>query len=499
MKVRERIVAAAACLAMALLVVPAAAGAEEAERGTYVALGDSITTGYGLADGEKSFVDHFAEAEGLEATVAAAEGATSADLLAGLSSPELLADVAQADVVTVTIGGNDLLGALYSYLANAYNAALAPEEAMTAEGVQAVLAGDDLSAKAALIKVAEGALDGFAASAEASQALGDFSENLAKIVLAIREANPDVTLVLVNQYNPYSKLAELAQGTAYAGLAQKASDAFDAGATAINQVIDRYTNIPGFVGAYVVADTHSAIDDSAAPATNASVSLVEAPDGSLAVDVNLDFHPSQVGHELIATAVVEAVNPALKFTDVSRDDWSFEPVNWAVLNGLLTGYGDGRLGHNETLTRGQFAEILYRQYAAVVGAPADPSVLDSFTDLDAGWYSEESMTWAVGNGLLKGSGDRLMPGDNVSREMMATVMMRLVELAGGDVSATADLSGYPDSDELSWWGEKPMSWAVASGLISGTQTADGALVLDGTRETTRAELVTVLMRWSEVA
>lgn len=497
MNVRKKIVAALACLAVALFLVPAAAGAEEAQKGTYVALGDSITTGYGLADGEKSFVDYFAEVEGLEATVAAAEGATSADLLASLSDTELLAVVAQADVITVTIGGNDLLGALYSYLASAYNAALSPDEAMTAEGVQAVLAGDDLTAKATMLNVAAGALDGFATSAEASQALASFGENLVSIVGAIREANPDATLVLVNQYNPYAQLAELAQGTAYAELAQKVSDAFDAGATAINQVIDTYTNIPGFVGAYVVADAYSAIADSAAPATNASVSVVTYD--PFVVDVNLDFHPNQVGHKLIAAAVSSAVNPALQFSDVSRDDWSFESVNWAVLNGLLTGYGDGRLGHNETLTRAQFAEILYRQFAAVVGTSADSSVLDSFTDLDTGWYSEESMIWAVGNGLLKGDGDRLMPGVNVSRQMMVTVMMRLVELTGGDVSATADLSDYPDSDELSWWGEKPMSWAVASGLISGTKTDDGTLVLGGTCNTTRAEFVTVLMRWTAAA
>lgn len=496
MNVRKKMVAALACLAVALFLVPAAAGAEEAQKGTYVALGDSITTGYGLADGEKSFVDYFAEGEGLEATVAAAEGATSADLLASLSDTELLAVVAQADVITVSIGGNDILGALYAYLANAYNAT-SPEAPVTAEGVQAVLAGDDLAAKEAMLEVAAGALDGFATSAEASQALSDFSENLVAIVLAIRGANPDATLVVLNQYNPYGKLPAIAQGTEYAEMAQAVSDAFDAGAAAINQVIDACTIVPGYVGAYVVADACSAIADSASPATNASVSVVNFD--PLVVDVNLDFHPNQVGHALIATAVTNAVYPALQFTDVSRDDWSFEPVNWAVLNGLLTGYGDGRLGHNETLTRGQFAEILYRQFAALVGTPADSSVLDSFTDLDTGWYSEESMTWAVGNGLLKGDGDRLMPGVNVSREMMVTVMMSLVELAGGDVSATADLSDYPDSDELSWWSEKPMSWAVASGLISGTQTADGTLVLGGTRDTTRAEFVTVLMRWTAAA
>lgn len=45
------------------------------------------------------------------------DGLTSASLLASLSNPQVAADIASADVITITIGGNDLMGALYSYIA----------------------------------------------------------------------------------------------------------------------------------------------------------------------------------------------------------------------------------------------------------------------------------------------------------------------------------------------------------------------------------------------
>lgn len=116
---KKRIVSLLLCLCLAVGLLPARALAAPV---SYVALGDSITAGYGLGEGEKAFPQLLAEANGLDLTDLAEDGLTGAELSAALQTDkELQQAVAGADIITVTIGGNDLMNALYQGLAEAYN------------------------------------------------------------------------------------------------------------------------------------------------------------------------------------------------------------------------------------------------------------------------------------------------------------------------------------------------------------------------------------------
>jgi len=81
---------------------------------SYVALGDSYPAGGGPVSGE-SFVDHYEDLieqnSGIEVEVTdlAVNGATTEDLLAAISSPQQRAGLTGAQVITITIGGNDFL------------------------------------------------------------------------------------------------------------------------------------------------------------------------------------------------------------------------------------------------------------------------------------------------------------------------------------------------------------------------------------------------------
>ena len=75
----------------------------------YVALGDSIAAGYGLADDENNYVDLIGEDLGARTTNLAVSGMTSIELMEMLSSGEYDDVISQADVITISIGSNDLL------------------------------------------------------------------------------------------------------------------------------------------------------------------------------------------------------------------------------------------------------------------------------------------------------------------------------------------------------------------------------------------------------
>ena len=169
---------------------------------SYVALGDSITVGYGLADGEKAFPEIVAEAKGYELTNLAVSGATSQDLLGVVQNSANTAVLANADLITITIGGNDLMGALYQFLADEYNSA--KETNISATDVQLALEGKNQAIlQTEMLIFAAGVISGFAASDAAEEALTKFGQNLNSIIAAIRAANPDVTIIVANQYNPY--------------------------------------------------------------------------------------------------------------------------------------------------------------------------------------------------------------------------------------------------------------------------------------------------------
>lgn len=490
---RNRLLAMLVSVVLALGMMPAIALADEGDAKSYLALGDSISSGYGLEEGVGSFVDLFALENGLEADDSfAAPGMTSSDLLGLIANETLLAKIAEADVVTVTIGGNDVLAALYSYLANAYNAAY-PDDDMTAERIQAVLMGDDIEAKAGLIAFASGQLDGFATSTEAAQALQGFSANLGTIVDVISATNPDVKLIIANQYNPYSHLANELAGTDYEDELAAISSAFDAGATALSAAI----RVSAMSGDFVIADAFGTFAAASENPCNASLTVVSLYPPLF--DLDLDFHPNEYGHNLLARTFTLALHPSASFPDVSPKEWYVDAIDWAVSNGILGGYGDtGLMGPDQELTRAQAAQILWN---AAQKPAADVSVLDAFSDVDASAWYADALAWAVSNGLFSGYAgtSEMRPDDALSREQTAVVLMRLAALQGKDVSARADLSTFVDEEFVSDWSHDAMAWAVDAGVINGVEIELDTLALAPQSACIRAQMATILMNYATVA
>ena len=125
-----------------------------------------------------------------------------------------------------------------------------------------------------------------------------------------------------------------------------------------------------------------------------------------------------------------AVDGGSAFTDVSGGDWFASGVAWASANGIVTGYGDGRFGPNDPITREQMAAILYR-YAGFAGqSTAGQADLSGYTDAgQVSPYAAEPMGWAVDQGLITGvSAGTLAPGGSATRAQVATILMRFCRM-----------------------------------------------------------------------
>ena len=195
------------------------------------------------------------------------------------------------------------------------------------------------------------------------------------------------------------------------------------------------------------------------------------------------------GQVKVAVTFVEATPEPLPFTDVAEGDWFHDAVRYAYDNGLMDGVGEGQFAPNATTNRAMVVTILYR----LAGEP-DVSGDVGFADVAVGQWYTDAVAWAAQKGIVNGiSETEFAPSGDLTREQLATILFRYAESAGYDVSASADLSGFPDAGDIQSYATQALSWAVAEGLLQGFE--DDSLQPQSTA--TRAQIATILMRFCE--
>lgn len=129
---------------------------------------------------------------------------------------------------------------------------------------------------------------------------------------------------------------------------------------------------------------------------------------------------AQLAQILYNMAGAPVVTNSVTFTDVAPGQWCTPAVTWAAANGIIRGYGDGRFGPNDNITREQLAVMLWR-YA---GSPSAAGRELPFTDAyQASGYALEALRWAVENGILSGyDGGQLNPAGLATRAQAAQML-----------------------------------------------------------------------------
>lgn len=122
---------------------------------------------------------------------------------------------------------------------------------------------------------------------------------------------------------------------------------------------------------------------------------------------------------------------AASFTDVAFGAYYANAVAWANANGIVSGYGSGKFGPNDKVTREQLAAILYRyaQYKKYdVSVGEDTNILSYDDAQSISSYAIPAIQWACGAGVVTGkSGSKLDPKGNATRAEVAAMLMRFCE------------------------------------------------------------------------
>lgn len=177
------------------------------------------------------------------------------------------------------------------------------------------------------------------------------------------------------------------------------------------------------------------------------------------------------------------------FWDIPASHWAHDEVTYVYENDLMNGTSSTHFSPDARTTRAQVVTVLYR----LAGQPA-ADWANPFWDVPASAWFHDAVTWAWENDITGGvSSTHFGAGNAVTREQLAAFLYRYAQDQGYDTSARADLSGYSDAGLVSSYATEALSWANATGLITGTT----ATTLSPQGSATRAQVATILSRFCQ--
>ncbi len=215
----------------------------------------------------------------------------------------------------------------------------------------------------------------------------------------------------------------------------------------------------------------------------------------------MTYAPDEIPNYVAATYTAQ-----IAFPDVDYSDWYGDAISFVSAKGLITGYTDGEkagfFGVGDTLTRAQFATILWRNACPDEYAAYDPKTAVDTTGIEGsadGMYYTAAANWAVANGYITGidnlDGTFDFAADKpVSFEQMITILARIAATPDEVAASRGDLSAFVDGDMASSWSRNPLAWAHDLGLVEGYNDPDRGKLLCPGENVERQRAATVLAR-----
>lgn len=206
------------------------------------------------------------------------------------------------------------------------------------------------------------------------------------------------------------------------------------------------------------------------------------------VTIKADFVPIQAATPSPSPSASPTPSPSPDawrnpFPDVSNTGWYIKAVEYVCTNGLMTGYSNGKFGPNNTLTRAQFAQIIYNKE----GRPQADS--GKFTDVTTGWYAD-AVNWAAAEGIVAGvGGGKFAPDRPITRQDLAVMLWRYA----GNPEPRKNALDFSDAGKVSGYAWKALCWANENGIVNG----QGNGILDPRGKATRAQAAQMLMNHFE--
>lgn len=200
---------------------------------------------------------------------------------------------------------------------------------------------------------------------------------------------------------------------------------------------------------------------------------------------------------LSATAIAFPAE-AKTFSDVPQSHWAYSVIDEASDDGIMNGKAAGVFAPNATLTRAEYATMLYNLapesdvMKLVHGSTADNGLYD--VDGNA-WYAD-TVSWAVARGVFKYNDGSFSPNRTITREEMAVATYEFLhKYCDGKFVLDSIYKGFTDDAAFSSSANRDKVYIlVNNGVIAGK--SDGSFDPQGSL--TRAEAAAMAVRVADI-
>lgn len=210
-------------------------------------------------------------------------------------------------------------------------------------------------------------------------------------------------------------------------------------------------------------------------------SLFESEDGQTTVTLKRNTN-----------SIYAVVTKDQSFADVPEDHWAAEDIDVLTSKLIVFGMTESRFDLNRDITRAEFAGLVVRS----LGLDTN-STSSTFSDVEAGkWYAKE-VAAAADAGIVYGYPDgTFRPNDLITRQELASMVVRAMEYAGKDVSissaqANRILNAFKDANEVGAWAKEELAFAIDAEIVHGM----GNDRLSPRTNATRAQATAMLYRY----
>ena len=187
-------------------------------------------------------------------------------------------------------------------------------------------------------------------------------------------------------------------------------------------------------------------------------------------------------------ATIVLTDPSMNFVDVEKDSWYYNDVIFAASRRLVLGMPGSMFQPNADVTREMAVAVLHRLHNSPQSNDA------SFADVPSDSWFAKSVAWAYSAGIVRGDGTGFCTGEQITRQDLAVLLQRYASVLGLDTAPGDGMEIYRDAYKTADWATDALSWAVKNGLMHGR----GDFLLDPDGTATRAELVAVLYRLTQL-
>lgn len=186
----------------------------------------------------------------------------------------------------------------------------------------------------------------------------------------------------------------------------------------------------------------------------------------------------------VAATFIEAEAMAGVFADVSQDAYYYEPVKWAVKEGITSGTSAAAFSPEKTCTRAQTVTFLWK----AMGSPEPVMTENPFSDIASDAYYYKAVLWALEQGITSGTTEATFSPDAfVTRAQTVTFLWKTAQSPKNSAE-----NHFADVPSDSYYADA-VCWAAQQGITSGTS----ATTFNPGSDCTRAQIVTFLFRAME--